>query len=341
MSATTQVIDFSDIYTEILNKMRQPTNITAIQNQAKRYANTALHHMVLGFEYKMPWLERSATLITMGPYTTGTVAVTRGSTTVTGTSTLWTTANSYGVNNARTTGKLSLGDNNIYTISAVGDAGSITTNERYVASADLAAGASYTYFEDEYALASDFLKMIDTHRFTAAYEIPLIGRNEFRLKYTRPNVGGLPKVATILDKGFGATTTPVIYVQFYPYPGANYLIPYSYITNNIAISAAGVAATSMSADTDEPNLPLRYRNAIVMYAISQWYIDKKYDARAQAAQSDYEADVTRIVSDQNIGAATNAKIQPAVSSYTGYARTPYRSSARRFSTNNSFDDFRS
>ena len=50
MSATTEVRTFSDIYTEILNKMRQPTNVVAISNQAKRYANTALHDMVFGFE---------------------------------------------------------------------------------------------------------------------------------------------------------------------------------------------------------------------------------------------------------------------------------------------------
>ena len=80
MSSSTEVRDFSDLYTEVLNKMRQPTTVTAITNQAKRYVNTALHDMVFGFEYKLPWLERDATLITQAPYTTGTVAITRGST---------------------------------------------------------------------------------------------------------------------------------------------------------------------------------------------------------------------------------------------------------------------
>lgn len=342
MSATTQVTTFSDIFTEILNKMRQPTNITAISNQAKRYANTSLHDMVLGFEYKLPWLERDATLILMAPYSTGTVAVTRGSTTVTGTSTAWTTANSYNVNNARTTGKLLFGDGNIYTISAVGGATDITMNQRYVADSNLAAGATYTYFEDEYALASDFLKPIDQRMFSSARNIGIIGRNEFRLRFPRPNISGIPKVCTILDKPFSGSVTPVFRIQFYPYPNANFIVPYSYITSNLSVSSAGVEQVDMSADTDEPNLPLAYRHAIVLHAIAQWYRDKKDDARGQMAMQDYENTVTRLVNDQRIGANTQAQIQPRVGFYSGYAKTPYggRARGRRFSTNNSFDEFR-
>lgn len=339
MSSTTEVRTFSDIYTEILNKMRQPTNVTAIINQAKRYANTALHDMVFGFEYKLPWLERQATLLTQAPYAEGTVSITRGSTTLTGVSTVWTTANAYGVNNARTTGKISLGDHNVYTVSAVGDAGTITLGQRFVADEDLAAGASYTYFEDEYALASDFLKFVDIRRFSTAYEIPLIGRNDFNRKYPRPNIAGTPKIATLLDKTFSGSATPVMMVQLYPYPSTNFILPYSYITKNLAVSSAGVESVSMSGDDDEPALPGRYRNAIVSFGIWKWYRDKKDDARSEAAKMDYQEEVNRIVGDQRIGANTNATVQPKVGLYK--TRSIYRgSSGRRFSTNNSFDDFR-
>lgn len=339
MSSVTEVRTFSDIYTEILNKMRQPTNVTAIINQAKRYANTALHDMVFGFEYKLPWLERDSHIITAAPYTTGTVAIVRGSTTLTGTDTLWTTSNVYGVNNARTTGKISLGDQNIYNITTVGGAGDITLTQRYVADADLDAGASYTYFEDEYALASDFLKPIDWRRFSPAFNIPIIGRNEFRRQFPKPNTAGIPKVATILDKPFLSSTTPRILVQFYPYPGANYIIPYSYVTSNLAVSSAGVEASSMSSDDDEPALPVAYRQALVWFAIAQWYRDKKDDSRSDSAKADYQDCVNRIVGDQRIGANTIAHVQPRSGMYT--SRAIYGGSrGSRFSTNNSFDDFR-
>lgn len=340
MGVATEVRTFSDIYTEILNKMRQATNVTAITNQAKRYANTALHDMVFGFEYKLPWLERQGTIITMAPYTTGTVAVTRGSTTVTGTNTLWTTNNVYGVANARTTGKLRFNDVNVYSISAVGGAGNITLATRYVADEDLAAGAEYTYFEDEYALAADFLKPIDYRRFSTAYNIPIIGRNEFQRNYPRPNLTGVPKVATILDKPFNGSTTPVILVQFYPAPGSHMIIPYSYITKNLAVSSAGVEATSMVNDDDEPALPVRYRNALVSFAISKWYRDKKDDSRSEQAKFDYQEEVNRIVGDQRIGANTQAKITPRPGMYNT-SRIYSGSAGHRYSTNNSFDEFRS
>ena len=340
MGAATNVITFSDIYTEILNKMRQPTGITAITNQAKRYANQGLYEMVFGFEYKLPWLERDAVLTTHAPYSTGTVAIARGSTTLSGTSTLWDSLNAYGVANARTTGKISLGGTDIYKISTVA-ASSITLQQRYVASADLAAGADYIYFEDEYALASDFLKPIDYSRFTAAMKLTLIGRNEFRQQFPRPNICGIPTVATLLDKSFSGSTTPQMMVQFYPYPNNEYMLPYSYITSNLAVTAAGVEQSNMVNDTDEPSLPIRYRDALVSFSIAKWYRDKKDDARALSAQQDYQDQVNRIVGDQRIGANTMAQMQPKVGMYN--ARSPYGGIAgkRRYSTNNSFDDFRS
>jgi hypothetical protein len=338
MSSVTEVRTFSDIYTEILNKMRQPTNVTAITAQAKRYANTGLHDMVFGFEYKLPWLERDAFLTTMAPYETGTVAISRGSTSLVGTSTLWTSTNAYAIANARTTGKITLGTQDIYTIASVAGAGAITLNQKYVADSSLAAGAAYTYFEDEYALASDFLKPLDYRRLSAPLEITLIGRNEFRRQFPRPTVGGMPKVATLLDKPFAGSTTPVTFVQFYPYPSTNLIIPYSYITKNLAVTAAGVEQVSMENDTDEPALPSHYRACIVDFAISKWYRDKKDDARSESAKADYQEGVARIVGDQRIGANTTARITPRVGMYK---RSPYGGgNSRRFSTNNSFDDFR-
>ena len=124
MSVTSQLTDFNDLFTDLQNRVRVATGITATENQAKRYINIALQDMALGFEYKMPWLEREAIIRTHAPYTTGTVDVSVGSTTVTGTSSLWTTADSYGENNARTTGKINIsGTNDIYRITTVGSGG--------------------------------------------------------------------------------------------------------------------------------------------------------------------------------------------------------------------------
>ena len=106
MSATTQVTSFSDIYTSILNGLRNDTSVTATINQAKRAANIALHDMHIGFAERMPWAERRATLITQPEYTTGTITATKGSTTITGSGTAWNTNNDFSVANMRAGGKL-------------------------------------------------------------------------------------------------------------------------------------------------------------------------------------------------------------------------------------------
>ena len=341
MSTTSIVTTFADIYTEVLNKMRQPTNVAAITAQAKRYVNTALYDIVIGFEYKLPWLERSAFLTLQTPYTTGTVSISQGSTTLTGASTVWTTVNAFGVTNARVGGKIVIaGSTDIYTVIAVNGSVTLTLDNRFIAAT--VAAVSYTYFEDVYAVASDFLKPIDAQLFSTVLPLEIMGRNDFRRRYPRPSVTGKPRVCTILDQTYAGSVTPVIKIQVYPYPNATYLMPYAYVSRNIAVSSVGVEAETMSADTDEPNIPLRYRHGIVHYAIAQWYRDKKDDARSMSAMSDYSTLIGRLVGDQRIGANITAQVQPRVGSYVSHSRRPYGTrSDSRFSHNNSFDDFRS
>lgn len=341
MSVTTQVTDFNDLFTDLQNRIRGQTGVTATENIAKRHINTALMDIALATEYKLPWLERRAVLRTHDDYSTGTVAVTAGSTTVTGTSTAWATANSYGENNARTTGKLLLGGgSDVYRITTVGSDTSITLTDRYVASSDLAAGSSYIYFEDEYALASDFLRPLDFQLFSDVLSIPLVSRLEFRRMYPRPNISGRPKVATLLDIGFGTSTTPVRRVQFYPYPDATYLIPYTYITSNLAVSSTGVEATALSANADEPNLPLRYRHLIVLHALENWYRDRRDDARSQEAKAEYTDGMLRLLSDQEVGTHMKAQIVPRVGLYSNHAVRPYTKGAgKRWDINGEFDRF--
>jgi hypothetical protein len=268
------------------------------------------------------------------------VTVSQGSTSVTGTSTVWSTTDAWGIANVREIGKMIIaGGTDIYTIASTSGAGTMTLDDRFVPAT--VTGGTYLYFEDEYALASDFLKPLDWRIFSQACNIELVPRNAFRRQHPRSNIGGIPSQATIIDKGFGSSATPVIYVQFYPYPSTAMLIPYTYITSNLAISSAGVAAVSLSADTDEPNMPLRYRTGIVLHALYMWYRDKKDDARSQQAQADYVDFVTSVVNDQNLGAPTRAYLTPEQRRSQSFKQRPYSGSGRGFSTNNSFDDFRS
>jgi hypothetical protein len=341
MSSTSQPTTFEDLYTDLANVVRVNVSQSDTLIQLKRYINICLHDMHVNYQYKFPWCERQSTLITMAPYTTGTVSIPAGSTTLTGSGTAWNTVNTYNVKNMRTGGKVTIaGSTDIYRVASVSGDTSATLSTRYVASSD-ASAAEYRYFEDAYGLATDFLRPVDQQIFSDAWGIPLIDRTEFRRRYPRPNIPGKPQVACILDEGFNATTTPVRKIVFHPYPDAAYVIPYAYVSSAVGVDSSGLNLTSLSATSDEPIVPLRYRHCIVLGAAAAWFRNKRDDARADAVQAQYVDLVTRIVADHDVGSVSQAKIQPG-GNYWGKAKRPYtyRGGSRIYDLNDEFDSFR-
>lgn len=338
MSVTTQPTDFSDIYTMVQNALRQQTSVTATENQAKRAVNVALHDMHIGQGEKFPWAERSGTLITQDDYNTGTVSISQGSTTLTGTGSLWNTANVFGVTNVRTTGRIVInGGVEVYGISAIGSDTSITLSSAFT-QADVTDG-SYLYFEDEYALASDFLKPLDMQYFDHDHEIVLISRSEFRRRYPRNKVVGQPRIATIEDRPASGSTTPVRRVRLHQPPDDFYTIPYNYVTSNLAVTSAGTEQTQLVSDDDEPIVPLQFRYAIVLHALSQMYRDKRDDVRSQTAMAQYVDLMTRITGDQEIG-RSRPQLRPRLESYAQGAKRPYSRRGARHVTGSRFDEIR-
>lgn len=343
MSSTSQLTTFSDLYTDLLQRMRLNTSVAGSIEQAKRYVNIALHDIHLGFDYKLPWCEDSSIIRTKTPYTTGTISTSLGSATLTGSGTAWNTANSYGETNTKLTGKFIFeGEAEVYKVNAVTNDTSITLTQSYSGEAALS-GATYTYFEDQYALHSSFLRPIDFQMFSPALGIQLISRAEFRRRFPIVQTSGRPRVACLIDTYASSTNqSPLRLVQFYPYPDKVYLIPYSFVTSRIAVSSSGSTLTSMSADTDVPTMPLRYRHAIVYHAMYHWYRDRKDDGRSESAKADYADIMMRIVADHDIATHTKAQIQPNVGGYIGSALSPYskRSGKMTYDLNDEWDSFK-
>lgn len=319
------------------NRVRVTTGVTATENQAKRYINIALQDMHIGFSESLPWAERNAILITQAPYTTGTLTVSQGSTTITGTSTAWNTNNSFSVANMRAGGKIRINSGTeVYEIQSVASDTSATLTSRFTQST--VTDGTYSYFEDEYALASDFLRPIDQQIFSSGMNIELIGRSDFRRFFPRNYTTGKPTAACIIDRPPSGNTTPVRKVRFHKPPDAVYSIPYSYVTSNLAVSSAGAAQTSLSADADEPIVPLRYRHAIVLHALYHWYRDKSDDSRSNEAKAEYTDIMLRIYTDNEIG-RQRPRLAPNVGHYMRKARTPYSGGSRRYDIDGRFDRF--
>lgn len=335
MAVTSQPATFSELYTALQNAMRVTTAVTATQNQAKRAINSALHDMHLGTDYKFPWAERSAKLIARAQYTTGTVTATLGSATLTGTSTVWTTTDAFGTANARANGKIKVaGGLTPYTVSSVGGAGTITLADKFTETT--VTDGTYVYYEDEYDLASDFLRPVDIQRFSDQANIELIGRTEFRRRYPTNSTTGRPAVATLIDYAPSGSTTPIRRVRFHPPPSTTMTIPYTYVTSNLAVSSAGVAAANLSADTDEPIVPLRYRRAILLHALYNMYRDDKDDTRSENVKAEYVDLMTRMMIDVDIG-ASRPQIAPRIAGYAARAKRPWSGGGGRYDLNGRFD----
>ena len=339
MSTTDAPATFTELYTDLQNRVRVQTSVTATENQAKRYINTALHDIHLGFGEKFPWAHRTGQLVTQPEYSTGTVTITQGSTALSGASTLWNTNNNFSVTNMRAGGRIVIdGGVEIYEISSVTNDTAAVLTAAFVK--DDVSAASYLYFEDEYDLASDFLRPLDLQNFDTNGDIDLIGRTEFRLRYPRSKTTGKPLVATIIDRVPSGGTTPRRRVRLWKPTDIAFLIPYSYITSNLATSSTGTAQANLSADTDEPIVPLHGRHAIVYHALANWYRDKKDDARSLQVKGEYTDIILRLVGDQEIG-SSRPRFQPRISPYVRRARKPFRGRrSGRYTTGSSFDEIR-
>ncbi len=338
MATTSTPETFSELYTDLQNRVRVTTGVTATETQAKRYINTALLDMHLGFGEKLWWAERSAILRTTPSYSTGSVTVTIGSTTVTGSSTLWDTAGDYGINNVRAGGKITFGTEDVYEIASVASDTSLTLVTAYVG--DTTSSVSYVYFEDEYALDSDFLKPLDAQKFSPLANIELIDRKTFRRRFPRNSSVGQPVVATLIAKNPSANATLVRRIRFHRPPSTVQQIPYAFVTDKLAVSSSGTLATALSADTDEPIVPLQYRHIIVLGALVQWYRDKKDDSRSGEVKIDYQSGLARMTGDQQIGVDPRPQLAPRMGHYRRRARSPWRGRGRH-TTGSAFDELRS
>ncbi len=339
MATTDQPTTFTELYTALLNRVRADTSVSATVVQAKRYINVALHDLHIGFGESFPWAERSDVLRLKAPYSTGTVSISKGSTSLTGVSTLWNTNNDFSEKNVIAGGKIVLGGPDIYQVSAVGSDTAITLTEPFI-SDTLAAGTSYRYFEDEYDLNADFLRPLDLRRFSSAADIRLMDRRDFRRAFPRNHIVGIPRVAMIIDRVPAADATITRRIRFHRPPSTTILVPYTFVTNKLAIASNGTEAANLSGDTDEPIVPVIYRHILILHALKNWYRDKKDDVRSGEVQGEWVDLMKRITGDQEIG-AKRPVIRPRVAPIVQRARRPWHGTAgRRHVTGSRFDELR-
>ena len=340
MAAGDAPATLSELRTDMLEKLKEVTGVTAVNTIIARFLNQANQDLHLE---RWPWAERRATIRTFDPYTTGTVdvAITNLTTrrTVTGTTTAWNTTNSFGDANAQALMKMTLGASGmVHLISTVDSATQITLDTSTPFMGDTALDdAGYAIYQDDYAVASDFDDVVDMRFFDEDRKIQLVGPKEFYLAYARNSVRAAPKFATLIELGPSGSVSLRRRVVFGPAPDKQYIIPYRYYTTNLAVSSTGTAAANLSADADEPIVPLRWRQALVYKALQLWYLSRqKNETMATFWHGEYTTLLLR--ARQAHGPADDRPIiRPRVGAYFEHARRPWTAPSRRLTTGSRWD----
>lgn len=337
----------AELRTDFLEKLKDITGNTAMNDIALRFLNTALQDM---HNEDWWWAERPAFLRTVAPYSTGTIdiAVTSLTTrrTVTGTSTAWNTTNSFDVANAVAGDKMRLGgSNDAHEITTVGSATSITlsTDTPYTGTSALD-DASYEIYRDEYAPASGFQRPapIDIRFFDEDRTIRLLGSHEFNRLSPRNTKPSKPLYATVIERGPSGSVSLRPRIVLGPPPDAARTYLYRFYTTDLAVSTTGTVAANLSDPTDQPIVPLAYRRAIVFKALENWYGSRQVNT-ALAAQWKGAYDELMLRARARTGQAEpRPRLQADVSSYWQHRarRGGVRWGATRYDGGTAFDQLR-
>jgi len=335
MSVTSQFTTFSDLYIGVLNATRSQITQADPKSQAKRAVNMALYDMHLGTGPSLYWAEREAEILTLPPVIDGTISISQGSTTVTGSGTTWATSEWYGVPVERDGKIVPAGSQIPFTVTQVNSDTELILNKIFHLS-DVS-GVTYQYFKDTYMLDADYGRPVDMQFFDNNQEIRLVDRRQFRRMEPRNSTTGKPRMATQIELGPLSSTASRKRIILSPPPDAAYKLPYSYVTNKLAVSSIGTGQTALVEDDDEPIVPLQYRHAIYWYACKIMFQGKD-DARRNEAAQEYNNIMTRILNDVNPG-DNRIRVEPDIRAYASHAAAPYSGRGRvgRWSTNNRFD----
>lgn len=333
MAAADAPQTLSELRTAFLESLKEVTGNSTVNTIADRFLNQALADFELEH---WPWQERRAVLLTKAPYTTGTVAVTQGGTAVTGASTAWATADAFGQNNARDLDKITIGSHrDVYVISGTPTATAITLASRYTGTTVTA--GTYAVYQDEYALESDFDGFIDTRFFDESRTITLFGPQELYRRYARNATRRKPQFAGLIQLGPGSTVASRPRALLVPAPDAVYTIPYRYWSRNRAVSTAGTQAINLSATTDEPIMPVKYRSGIVWRGLELWFSTRqKNPGLAGDFKGRYVEVLARARQDTGKG-QDRMRLTAAVAGYVAGARYPYTGRGRYGDGGSEFD----
>lgn len=245
---------------------------TDVEIVVKQALNDVLQEICQASNFS--WLYGDSSFITAKPYETGTVSVTEGSATITGSGTTWSSA---------MVGRKFYCGNATYEIATFVSTTSMTLTTVYAG--DSASGATYKIYQDQYSLASDVEDVLAMRQENWPSKIQKVGIEVLDNYYPQRNSFGYPCVYSII----GYDSTGYIKVAVYPIPNQARNIYYRYKKRVI----------EMTLDADTPIVPLRYRWVLAKGAL---YIVAKHLDQPDIGKDferEYRTGIAQLISADN------------------------------------------
>lgn len=226
-----------------------PASETTKRAALTQAMNNCYQEVILGREW--PWMKASYDFRLSEPYTTGTATATKGSTTVTGTGTVWnanlTPGNIFHFENSRV----------IYHIASVESDTELTLETAY--SEDDQTDGGYVAVKNQYKVPKETDYLL-TWVMNSDYKAIPVSPDELRLIQSKdPTRLGCPKFYSLVRRD---TDDDATYVEVWPSPDKTYQTHIDY----------KVRILKLSDDEDEyPIIPDRYRAVLYHGMLWQFY----------------------------------------------------------------------
>ena len=263
---------------ELADRLNLDYTVSANATRLKRWLN--LIQQDVASRYPFEWLFARAFVQTQVDKTDGTVAVSSGGTTVTGTST------TFAAGDKRSFIQLE-GDTNWYEVTVV--ASQVLTITPAFAGTTLTAG-TYTLRKVYYDLPTDVATIYDARQANTPLKLTNLG--VWTLDTYQPNVNTVSMPTAYyrfrLDPDIAATAAKSVQVGFFPSPDAVYNIEFRYM----------LIQADLSADTDIPYLPVPYQTVMVDGA--EW-LGAKFlnDSNEEKLKKAYEFGLQQLIDNEN------------------------------------------
>lgn len=286
-------MNFLTMQQELADRVNLDQTVTANATRLKRWLNMSQQDIASRRDWR--FLEERATVQTSTQYTTGTVTVTNGSATVTGSGTVWTSAL-----HLRSFIQFQA-SNDWYEITAVAGNTSMTISP--VFGGTTASAQTYTITKVFYSLGTDVHKLIDVRQFSTPQKLTNLGN--WTMDLYRPDLTqtvSVPRAYATFrqDPTVASTAAKSWQLQFFPIPDAVYNMECRYLK----------ILTDLSGDTDISQIPAPFHPIMVDGAES---LAMKFlsDPREEGARMRFEQGLARMIAEESALGDWMPVVQPS------------------------------